>query len=100
MQARYAVTAGTFCGWATCEFGTPGTKGPVQAVDGVSFALRPGEVLGLVGESGCGKSTLGRGLMGLLPRGAAIDGELVFAGTDLLRLPPNSGKSYVAPEWG
>ena len=54
----------------------------------MSFALRPGEVLGLVGESGCGKSTLGRGLMGLLPRGAAIDGELVFAGTDLLRLPP------------
>jgi peptide/nickel transport system ATP-binding protein len=65
-----------------------GTKGPVQAVDGVSFALRPGEVLGLVGESGCGKSTLGRGLMGLLPRGAAIDGELVFAGTDLLLLSP------------
>jgi peptide/nickel transport system ATP-binding protein len=64
-----------------------GVKGPVQAVDGVSFALRPGEVLGLVGESGCGKSTLGRGLMGLLPRGAAIGGELVFAGTDLLRLP-------------
>jgi peptide/nickel transport system ATP-binding protein len=63
------------------------TGGPVRAVDGVSFALRPGEVLGLVGESGCGKSTLGRGLMGLLPRGAATDGVLRFDGRDLLALP-------------
>lgn len=63
-----------------------GPNGPVQAVDGVSFALRPGEVLGLVGESGCGKSTLGRGLMGLVPRGAAIDGRIDFDGRDLLAL--------------
>ncbi|MDT4935022.1 MAG: peptide/nickel transport system ATP-binding protein [Pseudonocardiales bacterium] len=63
-----------------------GPAGPVQAVDGVSFALRPGEVLGLVGESGCGKSTLGRGLMGLVPRGAAIGGDIQFDGRDLLSL--------------
>jgi peptide/nickel transport system ATP-binding protein len=65
-----------------------GPAGPVRAVDEVSFALRPGEVLGLVGESGCGKSTLGRGLMGLVPRGAAVDGEVIFDGTELLTLPP------------
>jgi peptide/nickel transport system ATP-binding protein len=64
-----------------------GPGGPVRAVDGVTFALRPGEVLGLVGESGCGKSTLGRGLMGLVPRGAAVDGDVHFDGRDLLAMP-------------
>jgi peptide/nickel transport system ATP-binding protein len=62
-------------------------RGAVRAVDGVSFDLRQGEILGLVGESGCGKSTLGRGLLGLLPEGAAIDGELRFQGEDLLAMP-------------
>ncbi|MGH3329911.1 MAG: ABC transporter ATP-binding protein [Nocardioidaceae bacterium] len=62
-------------------------RGPVKAVDGVSFELRKGEILGLVGESGCGKSTLGRGLLGLLPEGAEMDGHLRFKGEDLLALP-------------
>ena len=61
-------------------------RGPVRAVDGVSFDLRPGEILGLVGESGCGKSTLGRGLLGLLPDGAKMDGTLEFRGDNLLTL--------------
>jgi oligopeptide/dipeptide ABC transporter ATP-binding protein len=43
----------------------PTRGGVVQAVDGVSFAVMPGETVGLVGESGCGKSSLGRGAMGL-----------------------------------
>jgi peptide/nickel transport system ATP-binding protein len=68
------------------RFWYSGPQAPVQAVDGVSFSLLPGEVLGLVGESGCGKSTLGRGLMGLVPRGAAIDGEIIFDGRELLAL--------------
>ncbi len=63
-----------------------GPTGPVRAVDGVSFAIRPGEILGLVGESGCGKSTLGRGLLGLLPDGAQRDGVLRFRGEDMLSL--------------
>jgi peptide/nickel transport system ATP-binding protein len=62
-------------------------RGPVKAVDKVSFTVRKGEILGLVGESGCGKSTLGRGLLGLLPPGAKTGGELRFKGEDLLAMP-------------
>ncbi|HLN76280.1 MAG TPA: ABC transporter ATP-binding protein [Nocardioidaceae bacterium] len=75
-------------------------KGPVKAVDGVSFELRKGEILGLVGESGCGKSTLGRGLLSLLPAGAKIAGELRFKGQDLLALPKKEMYAKRGPELG
>ncbi|HTG46140.1 MAG TPA: ABC transporter ATP-binding protein [Actinomycetota bacterium] len=73
-------------------------RGAVRAVDGVSFDLTPGETLGLVGESGCGKSTLGRGLMGLLPEGTAIDGEIHYEDRDLLALPPKQQRSVRGPD--
>ncbi|HOV61605.1 MAG TPA: ABC transporter ATP-binding protein [Candidatus Hydrogenedentes bacterium] len=58
--------------------------GVVRAVDGVSFVLERGERLGVVGESGSGKTTLFLGLMGLLPRRAAmISGTVRFDGVDL-----------------
>jgi peptide/nickel transport system ATP-binding protein len=75
-------------------------RGPVRAVDGVSFQIAPGEVLGLVGESGCGKSTLGRGVMGLLPDGAAIDGEVLFDGADLVAMSRRQLRRLRGPDIG
>ena len=57
--------------------------GAVQAVDGVSFSVRKGETLGLVGESGCGKSTTGRAILQLYK---PTDGNVIFDGQDLTKL--------------
>jgi peptide/nickel transport system ATP-binding protein len=60
---------------------------PFKAVDGVTFDVRPGQTVGLVGESGCGKSVTSLAIMGLLPkRGNKVEGEATFEGTNLLAL--------------
>src|ERR671920_501082 len=65
-------------------------RGVVKAVDGVSFSLRRGEVLGLVGESGCGKSLTALSVMRLLPKGGArtVSGQVLLNGEDILQRTP------------
>jgi len=64
-------------------------QGVIVAVDGVSFDIASGEVLGIVGESGCGKSVTALSILGLLPpsAGADVEGAVRFGGHDLLQLP-------------
>lgn len=65
--------------------------GWLRAVDGISFEVRRGEILGIVGESGCGKSTLGKTLMGIQP---ATSGRVVFEGHDVAGLTPAQARQY------
>ena len=61
-------------------------KGEVQAVRDVSFSLKKGEILAVVGESGCGKSVLCKSIMKLLPKSARIkEGTILLKGTDITR---------------
>ncbi len=65
-----------------------GRRGPAVVSD-VSFAVPPGDVLGLVGESGSGKTTVALALLGHTRRGLSVTGgEIRLDGTDLLRLRP------------
>ncbi len=64
----------------TVSSGVGGKPATVHAVDGVSFAIAPGETLGLVGESGCGKSTVGKMIVRLLEPSA---GRILLEGTDI-----------------
>ncbi|WP_284179582.1 ABC transporter ATP-binding protein [Rhabdaerophilum sp. SD176] len=65
-------------------------NGPLKAVDGVSFSLEEGEIIGLVGESGSGKSVTGFSLLGLIdPPGRITGGSVKLMGRELVGLPPS-----------
>ena len=63
----------------------------LKALDGVSFEICEGEIMGVVGESGCGKSTLGRSVLRLFP---ITEGEILFDGTDISRMNRRELKPY------
>ncbi|MER7981425.1 dipeptide/oligopeptide/nickel ABC transporter permease/ATP-binding protein [Streptomyces sp. NPDC095817] len=67
--------------------GFDGRHGGVDIVDGISFDVYPGEVVGLVGESGCGKSLTALTVMGLEPKGARVRGQVRFDGRQLVGEP-------------
>ncbi|MBI3022867.1 MAG: ABC transporter ATP-binding protein [Thaumarchaeota archaeon] len=71
-------------------------RGPVRAVDDVSFTIGEGEALGVVGESGCGKTSLASALMRLLPRNlASYSGSVKLDGEELMRLSDEEFRSRV-----
>jgi oligopeptide/dipeptide ABC transporter ATP-binding protein len=71
-------------------------KAVIRAVDGVSFFVREGETLGIVGESGCGKTVTGLSLMRLLPEpsGRIIGGKIIFDGRNLVELDKQQMRAY------
>lgn len=74
----------------------PGRFGDTAIVDNVSFTVREGETMGLVGESGCGKSITSLAVMGLLPKNAMVAGSIRFDGKELLdsATKHSSAKAY------
>jgi peptide/nickel transport system ATP-binding protein len=62
------------------------SRGPADALRGISFAMERGDTVGLIGESGCGKSITALALMGLLPEGAKVSGSIRLGGQELTTL--------------
>ena len=72
--------------------------GDVHVVDNVSFDVRPGQCMALVGESGCGKSITTKTIMNLLPDSARIQGEILYKGQDLLKLSKEEHRKLLGHE--
>jgi oligopeptide/dipeptide ABC transporter ATP-binding protein len=68
----------------------PTPRGEVTIVDGVDYAVQPGEVFGVAGESGSGKTISVLALLRLLPAGARVEGRAIYDGRDLLALAPRA----------
>lgn len=75
------------------EVAFSGAHAAIKAVDGVDFAIAPGEVLGLVGESGSGKTMTLKSILRLLPPWASIRGRVLWGGEDILTLPEHRLRS-------
>ncbi|QPF73269.1 ABC transporter ATP-binding protein [Roseateles sp. DAIF2] len=78
LSVRFALKRGLFGGGAGPRY--------FDAVRGVSYSIRPGRTLALVGESGCGKTTSGKAIVQLLRRQARIEGQALLEGRDLFTL--------------
>ena len=76
------------------------TNGSVNAINGISFKIKPGEVLGIVGESGSGKSVTSLSINRLIPNppGDIVDGKIMFKGINLLDLSYDEMKDYRGKE--
>ncbi len=85
VEAALASVAALSVRGLTTSFVTP--KGRVNAVDGISFDVQPGEVLGLVGESGSGKSVTLRSIMRLVHAPGTVSGTVMWGGRNLVTLP-------------
>ena len=72
--------------------------GDVHVVDNVSFDVRPGQCMALVGESGCGKSITTKAIMNLLPDSARIQGQILYKGKDLLKLSKEEHRKLLGHE--
>ena len=72
--------------------------GDVNVVDHVSFSVRPGETMGLVGESGCGKSITSLSIMGLISPKSTLSGEILYQGKNLFDMSPDERQKLLGHE--
>lgn len=74
----------------------------IPAARGVDLAIKPGEIIGLVGESGCGKSTIALSVMRLIPpkQGQITSGQILFAGRDIVKMSEDECRDYRGNEIG